>query len=81
MKSQRFSATQLEKDILKEAKSLDIPAGAAADIAARTIAAVERKLKGKTTITERDYCEIVTAELEKYNSDLAYIYHNRDKII
>lgn len=81
MKTQHFYRNELIVDISTEARIIDIPVGAARAIAENVADAVENRLAKKTTITQRDYSRIVAEELEKYSPDLAYIYHNRDKII
>lgn len=76
-----FSAEDLKKDILYEARVLDIQSGFAEDIAEKVIKSVEKNLEKKKILTKSDINRIVVAELKKYDKDLAYIYHNRDKII
>lgn len=74
-----------EKNLIKELKfhtrGLDIPEGAADIFIDKTISAVKKELKNKTIITKQDLIRYVTKELQKYNSDLAYVYKNYDKII
>lgn len=74
-----------EKNLIKElkfhARGLDIPEGAADIFIDKTILAVKKELKNKTIITKQDLIRYVTKELQKYNSDLAYVYKNYDKII
>ncbi len=75
----------LEKSIIRELKidmkGIGIPEGAANIFAEKIIEDTKRTLKGKTIITENDLTRIITREAKKYNSDLAYVYKNRDKII
>jgi hypothetical protein len=81
MKEVVFSKDNLEKEILKDAKSINLAPGFAATISKKVSNAVEHKVNKLSTITNNDLERIVTAELKKYSADLAYIYHNRDKII
>ena len=81
MKELTFSKDDLKKEILKDAKSINLAPGFAATISDKVSSAVEHKVNKLSTITNNDLERIVTAELKKYSADLAYIYHNRDKII
>ena len=75
----------LEKSITRELKinmkGLGIPEGAANTFADKIIIDVKKSLKGKTIITENDLMRTIAREAKKYNSDLAYVYKNHDKII
>lgn len=81
MKELDFSKENLKAEILKDAKSINLAPGFAATISDKVSDAVEQKVNKLSTITKNDLERIVTAELKKYSADLAYIYHNRDKII
>ena len=81
MKELDFSKENLKAEILKDAKSLNLAPGFAATISDKVSDAVEQKVNKLSTITKNDLERIVTSELKKYSADLAYIYHNRDKII
>lgn len=81
MKEQVFTKDNLKKEILKDAKSINLAPGFAATISDKVANAVEKKVSKLSTITKNDLERIIAAELEKYSADLAYIYHNRDKII
>lgn len=81
MKELVFSKDTLKQEILKDAKSINLAPGFAATISNKVTDAVEQKVNKLSTITTNDLERIVTAELKKYSADLAYIYHNRDKII
>ncbi|MBQ3476152.1 hypothetical protein IJH26_01405 [Candidatus Saccharibacteria bacterium] len=74
-----------EKDLRTElrvhARALGIPVGAAESFIDETIKSVKNALKKKTVITKADLERLVVKELKKYNSDFAYVYQNRDKII
>lgn len=81
MKELTFSKEDLKKEILKDAKSINLAPGFAATISDKVSDTVEQKVNKLSTITNNDLERIVTTELKKYSADLAYIYHNRDKII
>ncbi|MBQ6510538.1 hypothetical protein IJI94_01050 [Candidatus Saccharibacteria bacterium] len=81
MKELDFSKENLKAEILKDAKSINLAPGFAATISDKVSDAVEQKVNKLSTITKNDLERIVTSELKKYSADLAYIYHNRDKII
>lgn len=76
-----FDKDLLAKDLKTEARALGIPVGAANAFVEKTVTATCAKLKKKKIITKRDLERTVVAELKKYNTDLAYVYQNRDKII
>lgn len=70
------------KKLLKtDARAIGIPSGAADIFIEKTLESTEKQLQQKTIITDKDFIRIVSKELKKYNTDLAYIYKNRDKII
>ncbi len=76
-----FSADDLRHDLLAEARALRVHSGFAEIIAEKTIKVVEKYLKTHPVVTKKDIETLVYNELKKYHKDLAYIYHNRDKII
>lgn len=80
-KPYKVSKKAIREDILAEAKTLRIHSGFAEQIADRTLVRVEKYLLSHPVVTKIDIERIVYEELKKYNKDLAYIYHNRDKII
>lgn len=71
---------QLRKDLKIHAKAVGIPVGAAESFIDETLKTVQKSLK-KKTITQLDLDRLIVKELKKYNSDFAYVYQNRDKII
>lgn len=76
-----FSLKSLKKDIIAEACVLKLHVGFAEIIAEKVSKKVETYLATHPVVTEDDIERIVVSELKKYSKDLAYIYHNRDKII
>ncbi len=71
----------LIKNLKIDAKAVGIPAGAADIFIEESLKAVSKTLKAKKIITNKDLDRAITKELKKYNTDLAYVYENRDKII
>ncbi|MBQ2695227.1 hypothetical protein IJG04_01125 [Candidatus Saccharibacteria bacterium] len=75
----------LQKILKVHARALDIPSGAANSFISHTISAVKKSLQtkssSKTTITDQDLVRLITKELKKYNTDLAYVYQNYATII
>jgi len=80
-KSTKFNAKSLQKSLKIDARAIGIPVGAAEVFITRTIDSVQKQLKSKGLITDKDLERLITKELKKYNADLAYVYKNRDKII
>ena len=76
-----FPIKELREDILREAKILKIHSGFAELIVERVVFQVNDFLSKHKIVTKEEVEKIVIKELKKYNKDLAYIYHNRDKII
>lgn len=71
----------LETILKGHAKALDIPPGSAEVFIKKSLDAANKTLKNRKIITDNDITRIVAKELSKYNSDLAYVYENYDKII
>ncbi|MBO7718380.1 hypothetical protein J6S37_02710 [Candidatus Saccharibacteria bacterium] len=78
---QEFAEKQIKKELKIDAKALDIPTGAAEVFIENTLKSVKKNIRTKKTITKLDLERLITKELKKYNSDLAYVYKIRDKII
>lgn len=71
----------LEKDLKLNAKALGIPIGSIEIFIAETMKSLEKSLKDKPVITEADLNRLLAKTLKKYNTDLAYVYQIRGKII
>ncbi len=76
-----FDRNTLEKDICREAKSLNIPAGAAKEIAHKVSCDIEKWANQQTNLARADLDKRIVAELHKYDDNLSFIYNNRGKII
>lgn len=79
--AQEFDKASLQAELLREAQTLKIPAGAAEIIAVRVAERVEKWAMQRPAVTLNDINHRVASEVEKYSRDLAYVYQNRDKII
>ena len=71
----------LIKNLKIDAKAVGIPAGATDIFITKSLKAAEKSLKPHKIITEKDLNRAIIKELKKYNTDFAYVYENRDKII
>jgi hypothetical protein len=71
----------LKKELSLHAHAIGLEPGAADSFITATLRSVQKSLKNKSTITSADLDRLVIKELKKYNSDLAYVYEIRDKII
>lgn len=76
-----IDAENIKHELKIDARALDIPDGAAEEFIRRSLVDAKKKVSDKKIITKMDLERAVSAELKKYNSDLAYIYKNRDGII
>lgn len=76
-----FDKKALEKDICHEAKLLEIPAGAAEELAHKVAGDLEKWMKNRKDLTKADLDKRIVAELHKYHADLSFVYQNRGKII
>ncbi len=68
-------------DLKTDAKALGIPSGAAEIFIEKSLSAAKKTIKTKKIITMDDLERAIYKELKKYNTDLAYVFQNRDKII
>ena len=76
-----FNRKEITKTLKTDARALGIPSGAAEIFIEKTLDSVEKSLKTKKIITEKDLDRLILRELKKYHKDLAYVYEIRDKII
>ena len=80
-KKRQFSRTALINDIMKNARSANIPPGSAEVFANKTADHVEAWIKNRSTVTQDDLDRIIAKKLSTYNRDLAFFYKNNGKII
>lgn len=76
-----FSEKELREELLREAKALKIPAGAAEVVASKVTEQVSKWAVKRSVVTMDDIYRRIAVEAEKYSADLAYVYQNRGKII
>ena len=79
--SYEYSSEGVRQSILRHAKSLRMPDGWAEQIAQRVAKACDAWIEDKDIVTEDDLRLFICKELEGISPDLAYSYHNHDKII
>lgn len=73
--------SEIIHDLKTDAKALGIPSGAAEVFIEKSLTAAKKSIKTKKIITMDDLERAIYKELKKYNTDLAYVFQNRDKII
>ena len=81
MTRKSFSPENLVKELKHDSKSLGLPENSTNLIIARVLESVLTWLENRDIITTSDLERVVGCELEKYSSDLAFVYQNRNKII
>ena len=79
--SYNFSTEEIKRDLLRETRALRIHSGYADIIIEKVLKELDEYKSAHPVVTEKDVETLVYRELKKYHKDLAYIYHNRDKII
>lgn len=70
-----------ESTLKNHARALGIAPGAYELFVKRSLNAAKKSLKNHSHVTETDLNRALVRELKKYNSDLAYVCENYDKII
>lgn len=76
-----FSEEELKKELLREARALKIPVGAAEAMVTEIAEKVAKWVRQRSAVTVDDIRQRIAREAEKYNADLAYVYKNHGKII
>ena len=74
-------AESLEKDILKEARTIKMPVGEAKGFSKKVAEKVAKWAEKRSAVTTSDINMKIADELKKYSGDLAFIYRNKGKII
>ena len=80
MRKVKFSQKRLTKEIMQEAKVLQMHMGAAEIMAGRVSASLTKWADGRE-MTQHELDQQVARELKKYNPDLAYLYQHRGRMI
>ncbi|MBQ3430531.1 hypothetical protein IJG20_00260 [Candidatus Saccharibacteria bacterium] len=81
MKKQTFSPEALTEELQKESRSLGLPESSTNLIIEKVLKAVLTWLENRDIITKSDLERVVSHELDKYSTDLAFLYQHRDKLI
>ena len=76
-----YSHSGVKQSVLRQAKSARLPEGWAEQIAERIAKATDKWIEDKDIVTEKDLEVFICKELEQLDSDIAFAYKNRDKII
>lgn len=79
--SYEYSRKGIEQSIMRNAKSLRMPEGWTKTIAKRVGKATDDWIEDKEIVTEEDLRVFICKQLEEISPDLAFAYHNHDKII
>ena len=74
-------AKNLEKDILKEARTIKMPAGEAKGFSKKVAEKVAKWAEKRGAVTTSDINTKMADEVKKYSDDLAFVYRNKGKII
>ncbi|MBR0482685.1 hypothetical protein IJJ54_01050 [Candidatus Saccharibacteria bacterium] len=80
-KNYEYSHAGVKQSILRQAKGLKIPQGWAEQIAEKVAKATDEWIADKELVTEDDLRRFVVSQLKELNADIAFAYHNHDKII
>ncbi len=76
-----YSSDGIRQSILRHAKSLRLPDGWAEQVADRVTRATDEWIDDKDLVTEEDLRIFICKQLEEISPDIAFAYHNHDKII
>lgn len=76
-----YSSDGIRQSILRNAKSLRLPDGWAEQVADRVTKATDEWIDDKDLVTEEDLRIFICKQLEEISPDIAFAYHNHDKII
>ena len=79
--SYEYSRKGIEQSIIRNAKGLRLPEGWAKTIAKRVADATDKWIEDKEIVTEEDLRVFICKQLKEVSPDLAFTYHNHDKII
>lgn len=76
-----YSSDGIRQSILRHAKSLRLPEGWGEQVADRVTRATDEWIDDKDLVTEEDLRIFICKQLEQISPDIAFAYHNHDKII
>ncbi|MBR0133834.1 hypothetical protein IJM16_01030 [Candidatus Saccharibacteria bacterium] len=76
-----YSSKGIEQNVMRYARSQNIPENWAKQIAQRVSKATDAWIEDKDTVTEDDLRKVIYKEIKILDPDLAFAYKNHDKII
>jgi 2-phosphoglycerate kinase len=76
-----YSSKGIEQNVIRYARSQNIPENWAKQIAQRVVKATDAWIENKDTVTEDDLRKVIYNEIKILDPDLAFAYKNHDKII
>ena len=77
----KLTDERMYQEIMREAKVLNMQAGAAEIIAKKVTEAIIKWGKNRAAVTEVDLNQRLAKETKKFNADLAYLFESKNKII
>jgi hypothetical protein len=77
----KLTDERIYQEIMREAKVLNMQAGAAEIIAKKVTEAIIKWGKNRAAVTEVDLNQRLAKETKKFNTDLAYLFESKNKII
>lgn len=77
----KLTDERIYQEIMREAKVLNMQAGAAEIIAKKVTEAIIKWSKNRAAVTEVDLNQRLAKETKKFNADLAYLFESKNKII
>ena len=77
----KLTDERIYQEIMREAKVLNMQAGAAEIIAKKVNEAIIKWGKNRAAVTEVDLNQRLAKETKKFNTDLAYLFESKNKII
>ena len=76
-----YSSKGIEQNVMRYARSQNIPENWAKQIAQRVSKATDAWIEDKDTVTEDDLRKVIYKEIKILDPDLAFAYKNHDKIL
>lgn len=77
----KLTDERIYQEIMREAKVLNMQAGAAEIIAKKVTEAIIKWGKNRAAVAEVDLNQRLAKETKKFNADLAYLFESKNKII
>lgn len=77
----KLTDERIYQEIMREAKVLNMQAGAAEIIAKKVTEAIIKWGKNRAAVTEVDLNQRLAKETKKFDTDLAYLFESKNKII